>query len=72
MSTENDDERAIEIIRSSGLLNENVTLGQLMDVSAKLGDLDAVGKKKETTFIYKHFIYTTSGLTQGEVINPAG
>jgi hypothetical protein len=46
------DAKALEILKKSGILNPNVTLDQLMNVSKELGHLMA----KPAAFIYKDFL----------------
>lgn len=68
------DARAMEMIRKSGVLTPDTTLDQLMQLSAELTALEAESgvaarPRRETTFIYKHFIYkeTTRRLQEEEL-----
>jgi hypothetical protein len=47
------DAKALQILKKSGILNPNVTLDQLMDLSRKLNHLMA----KPEAFIYRDFIF---------------
>lgn len=48
------EQRAFDMIRESGVLNPDVTLDRLMEVSS---ELSAIAELRETTFIFEHFIY---------------
>jgi hypothetical protein len=47
------DAEALEMLKASGILNRNVTLDQLMDLSAKLSDSGVAARG----FIFTHFLY---------------
>jgi hypothetical protein len=59
MSDEKDkdpDAKAMELIRASGVLNPNVTMDKIMDVTQRLSELTAVGQHCDS-FIHRHFVY---------------
>ncbi len=55
------DVRAMELIRTSGVLNPNITLDKIMELTQRLSEQEsaeaAVAGKHVDTFIHKHFIY---------------
>ncbi len=56
------DARAMDLIRASGVLNPNLTLDKLMEVSRELGELEPAGDGRPTvaasmTFIAPFYIY---------------
>ena len=53
------DIKAIELIRASGILNPNITLDKLMEITQKANEIQggATSEGKDS-FIHKHFIYT--------------
>jgi hypothetical protein len=53
------DVRAMEMIKSSGILNPNVTLERVMDLTQRLAEASAgeVVALHTDTFIHKHFIW---------------
>ncbi len=52
------DLRAIELIKTSGVLNPNMTLDKVMDLTQKLvAQAPALEAAHKDTFITKHFIY---------------
>lgn len=55
------DVQAMELIRASGVLNPNITLDKIMELTQRLseqeGVMEAVAAKHVDIFIHKHFIY---------------
>lgn len=57
-SSENSDARAMELITASGILNTNVTLGQVMDLTQQLAGTSEDGTtQSKDTFLFRAFIY---------------
>jgi hypothetical protein len=65
MASRESDIRAMELIKSSGALNPNMTMDKLLDLTQKLADLEptvdaaapAANAKHVDTFIHRHFIF---------------
>jgi hypothetical protein len=54
------DRQAMEMIRTSGVLNPNMTLDSIMALTERLaaiGPAGAVSARHTDTFIHRHFIY---------------
>jgi hypothetical protein len=56
------DQQAMELIRSSGVLNPSMTLDQVMALTQRLSALEAVepgavAARHTDTFIHRHFIF---------------
>jgi hypothetical protein len=51
------DKRALEIIRTSGLLNPNATMTQIMEATQRVLELPPTEARHSDTFIHSHFIY---------------
>ena len=56
------DARAMDLLRTSGVLNPNATLDTLMDVSRQLAELEPRLTEDSgwKTFIHNQFIYTAN------------
>ncbi len=47
------DTEVLEMIKASGILNQDITLDQLMELAEQVG----VGTGFSAAFIFKHFLY---------------
>jgi hypothetical protein len=61
-TSSNADARAMDLIGASGVLNPNITLDKLMDVSRQLAALGPAIKQDSgwKTFIHNGFMYTVN------------
>jgi hypothetical protein len=60
----NPDQQALALIRSSGILNPNATLDQIMDISGKISELQGEEqiKKDAQVFIHPNFVFKNTGI----------
>jgi hypothetical protein len=54
------DQQALALIQSSGILNPNVTLGKIMEVTATLAKSSGPVERGTTVFIHPAFVFKLS------------
>ncbi|HUR23946.1 MAG TPA: hypothetical protein VMZ73_08770 [Acidimicrobiales bacterium] len=66
----NEDERSFEILKESGILNTDVTLGQIMEAGKKLSAIKTGSEASVPTLIGNWYVYHTIEEIGGRKTNP--
>jgi hypothetical protein len=54
----NPDQQTLTLLQSSGILNPNVTLEKIMEVTATLAGISGVTERNALYFIHRNFVFS--------------